>query len=76
MSMDIPVTVEEARVLLKKVICQCPHQHDKDPNCQLCEFKAKAPGERDGWVDKLSDEEVLQYCQRHNRCFWEKLGDR
>jgi hypothetical protein len=76
MSLDQPTDVVELREVLKQVLCQCPHQDDQDPDCALCDFKRLSPGEREVWMDGLSDDEVIMHSRRHHRCFWGKLGDR
>ncbi|MFW5845565.1 MAG: hypothetical protein ACOCXJ_05000 [Planctomycetota bacterium] len=76
MSLDMPTTPAEAREVLKKVVCQCPHQDDQDPDCFLCSYKRMSVDERCAAIESLSDEEAVRFAQKHNHCFWQKLGGR
>lgn len=76
MNKDNPETPTEAREVLRQVLHQCPHQDDCDPDCHLCAYKRLPQQQRNAWIDGISDEEVLRFCNRHNRCYWGKFGDR
>ena len=65
---------ELARIYMQARLLRCPLGNNPD-NCPLHDIRLLPMDQRYDWLDRQSDDDVLQLFQHHNECVKRRLAE-